>query len=277
MLHTLAHGGALIISDDRRPETVARAIERHRVELLPTTPTFLRMLLISGAGGRHDLSSLRLITYGTEPMPKSTLDALERALPGVRLKQTYGVTEVGVLSTRSRSGSLWLEIGGLGCDTRVVDGVLWVRSDTAMLGYLDAPSPFDGEGWYNTRDVVEVDGPYVRILGRAIDVINVGGQKVYPSEVESVLLEMDNVGDATAWGERNPVTGQVVAARVSLNQPEDATSFERRLHRFCRARLAPYKVPVVIEIVEGAHHGERFKKVRLGASEVVLTRPLPSD
>ncbi len=270
MLHTLAHGGTLVIGDERQPEAVARAIERHRIQLLPTTPTFLRMLVISRVHERHDLSSLKLITYGTEPMPASTLAALQRTFPGVGLKQTYGLTELGVLPTRSRApGSLWLEVGGRGCEARVVDNVLWLRSETAMLGYLNAPSPFDEDGWYNTHDVVEVDGPYVRILGRTTELINVGGQKVYPSEVESALLELHNVSDVTVWGEANPVTGQVVAARVSLAQPEDQESFERRLRRFCRGRLADYKVPLVVEIVAGSHHGQRFKKVRPGSIGVV--------
>jgi acyl-coenzyme A synthetase/AMP-(fatty) acid ligase len=221
------------------------------------------MLIISRMHERHDCSSLRLITYGTEPMPTTTLHAVHRAFPGVRLKQTYGLTELGVLPTRSRaSGSLWLEVGGVGCEARVVDGVLWVRSQTAMLGYLNAPSPFDADGWYNTQDMVDVDGPYIRILGRTTELINVGGQKVYPAEVESALLELDNVCEATVWGEANPVTGQVVAARVTLAQPEDQESFERRLHRFCRERLAAYKIPLIVEIVAGGHHGQRFKKIR---------------
>ena len=269
MLHALAHGGTLVIVDERQPEAVAHAIERHRIELLPTTPTFLRMLVISRMHERYDLSSLRLITFGTEPMPASTLETLTRSFPGVVLKQTYGLTELGVLPTRSRaSGSLWLEVGGIGCQARVVDNVLWLRSETAMLGYLNAPSPFDEDGWYNTHDVVEVDGPFIRILGRTTELINVGGQKVYPSEVESILLEMENVGEVTVWGEANPVTGQVVAARVTLIQPEDQQSFERGLYRFCRGRLAAYKIPVVVEIVEGSHHGQRFKKVRPGATEI---------
>jgi acyl-CoA synthetase (AMP-forming)/AMP-acid ligase II len=272
MLYTLAHGGTLVVGDERQPEAVARAIVQHRIELLPTTPTFLRMLVISRMHERYDLSSLRLITYGTEPMPPSTLEALQEAFPGVGLKQTYGLTELGVLPTRSRApGSLWLEVGGLGCEARVVDNVLWLRSETAMLGYLNAPSPFDEDGWYNTHDVVEVDGPYIRILGRTTELINVGGQKVYPSEVESALLELDNVSEVTVWGEANPVTGQVVAARVTLAQPEDQESFERRLHRFCRGRLADYKIPLVVEIVAGGHHGQRFKKIRPGPTTVVAS------
>jgi len=260
MLHTLSHGGTLIVAEERTPEAICRAIERDRIELLPTTPTFLRMLAISGLHRRHDLSSLRLITYGTEPMPLATLRGLKEIFPNVQFKQTYGLSELGVLPTRSRApDSLWLEIG---CDTRVVDGHLWIRSDTAMLGYLNLPSPFDAEGWYNTGDAVEVDGRFLRILGRDSDLINVGGQKVYPAEVEDTLLALDNVRDATAWGEANPVTGQAVAARVSLSAPEDEATFERRLYEFCRGRLEPYKIPAVVEIVTDAHHSERFKKVR---------------
>ena len=277
MLHTLAHGGTLVISEERQPAAVARAIERHRVELLPATPTFLRMLVLSRAHERYDLSSLRLITYGTEPMPSSTLEALGRSFPGVRLKQTYGLTELGVLPTRSRgSDSLWLELGGLGCDARIVDNVLWLRSETAMLGYLNAPNPFEEGGWYNTRDVVEVDGPYIRILGRATELINVGGQKVYPSEVESALLEIENICEATVWGEANPITGQVVAARVSLGKPEEQAALEKRIRVFCRGRLADYKVPMVVEIVEGDHHGQRFKKIRQGGGGVAVIRRSPS-
>jgi long-chain acyl-CoA synthetase len=263
VLHTLAHGGTLVISEDRRPDAVCRTIERHRVELLPATPTFLRMLALSGAFRRYDLSSLQLITYGTEPMPAATLRALASEFPNVRFKQTYGLSELGVLPTRSKAASsLWLRVGGIGCETRIIDNVLWIRSETAMLGYLNAPSPFDADGWYNTEDAVEVDGAYVRILGRTSDLINVGGQKVYPAEVENVLLEMDNVCEATVWGHASPVTGQVVAARLSLARPEDQDALERRIHQFCRDRLVDYKLPLYVEIVDGDHHGQRFKKVR---------------
>jgi acyl-CoA synthetase (AMP-forming)/AMP-acid ligase II len=266
LLHALAHGGTAILTADRRPDSVCRIVERYRVELLPTTPTFLRMLVMSGLHDRYDLSSLRLITYGTEPMPSSTLAALMPLFPAVRFKQTYGLSELGVLPTRSRtSDSLWLEVGGVGCEIRVVDSVLWIRSETPMLGYLNAPSPFDQDGWYNTGDLVQVDGSYVRILGRASDVINVGGEKVHPVEVESVLLEIEEIGDATVWGHPSPVTGYVVAARVTPRRGDHAATLERRIYRYCQGRLAPWKIPAYIEIVDGEHHGPRFKKLRARA------------
>ncbi len=260
MLYTFAQGGTLIVADERTPEAICRATERDRIELLPTTPTFLRMLAMSGLHRRFDMTSLQMISYGTEPMAPATLRGLMTIFPDVRFKQTYGLSETAVLPTRSPTpDSLWLEIG---CDHKVVDGHLWVRPTTAMLGYLNLPSPFDADGWFYTGDAVEVRGRYLRVLGRESDLINVGGLKVYPAEVEDTLLALDNVRDATVWGQDNAVTGQVVAARVSLFEPEDAAAFERRLYEFCRGRLEPYKIPAVVDIVTGAHHGERFKKVR---------------
>src|SRR5262249_44563982 len=158
------------------------------------------------------------ITYGTEPMPESTLSRVAHAFPGVALQQTYGLTELGILRSKSRGpDSLWVRVGGEGFGTRIVDGRLWIRTASAMLGYLNAPSPFDAEGFFDTGDQVEVDGDWLRILGRKSDIINVGGSKVYPARVESVLLELDNVADVVVTGEPNPITGQIVAATVRLD------------------------------------------------------------
>lgn len=264
LLYTLANGGAVVSVQDRRPETVCRAIERHRVEALPTSPTFLNLLLLSGAYQRYDLSSLKLITYGTEVMPASTLERLRRALPEVRLQQTYGLSELGILRSKSREdGSLWVKVGGEGFETKVVDGVLWVRARSALVGYLNAPSPFDAEGWFNTQDAVEQDGEWLRFLGRTTEIINVGGRKVYPSEVEAALMELDGVADATVRGEPNPILGQCVVARVNLTETETADAFKSRMRRALKDRLAPYMVPVKVEITESEQFNTRGKKIRL--------------
>jgi acyl-CoA synthetase (AMP-forming)/AMP-acid ligase II len=123
-----------------------------------------------------------------------------------------------------------------------------------MLGYLNAPNAVDAEGWMNTEDLVDVDGEYLRFRGRKSQLINVGGSKVYPAEVESVLLQADNVADATVYAEPNPITGQVVAARLTLREPEDAASLRRRIRTFCRTRLAAFKVPVKVELAERFVH-----------------------
>jgi acyl-CoA synthetase (AMP-forming)/AMP-acid ligase II len=264
LLHGLCHGGTIVTISERSPDAVCAAIAAHRIQLLPTTPTFLRMLLIADAVRRHDLASLEIITYGTEPMPSSTLAAVREALPRVRLKQTYGLSELGILPTQSRdSGSVWLKLGKAGFEHRIVDGVLWIRSPSAMLGYLNASSPFDADGWFNTQDLVESDGEYIRILGRKSELINVGGEKVHPTEIENVLLQLDNVKDVTVRGQSNPITGEVVAAKITPLVPEDPDVLRRRVRQFCGARLERYKTPAVIDVVGEDHYGARFKKTRI--------------
>lgn len=262
LLNTLSSGGTLVTIQSRDPETVCAAIARHRVHTLPTSPTFLNMLLLNGAYHRHDLSSLRLIAYGTEPMPASVLARLAEAMPQVKLLQTYGLSELGVLRTRSRDGTLWVQFTGEGYETQIRDGILWVRARTSMLGYLNAPDRFDADGWFCTEDAVEVDGDYMRILGRTSDLINVGGRKVYPAEVEAVLLDLPNVRDVAVFGRPNPLTGQIVAARVNLITPEGLDEFKRRMRSFCRDKLPSYRVPVHIEFTDEDQFGARMKKRR---------------
>jgi long-chain acyl-CoA synthetase len=264
LFYTLANGGTGIVSDGRSAEAVCRAIAEHRGELLPTSPTFLNLLLLSEEYSRHDLSSLQLITYGTEPMPETTLRRVAQAFPNVKLLQTYGLSELGILRSQSRSSdSLWVRVGGEGFETKVVDGRLWVRAESAMLGYLNAPSPFDREGFFDTGDLVDVDGEWLRFRGRQSEIINVGGSKVYPAEVESVLLELDNVADASVTGERSPITGQLVSATIRLVEPEPLDAFKVRLRRFCAERLSTYKVPARIRIVDEPLHSARFKRRRI--------------
>ena len=107
------------------------------------------------------------MTYGTEVMPESTLKQFHELFPKVLLLQTYGLSEVGILRSKSKSSdSLWVKVGGEGFETRVVDGMLEIKAKSAMLGYLNAESPFTEDGWFKTGDAVEVDGEYIRILGR---------------------------------------------------------------------------------------------------------------
>ncbi|MFO0596390.1 MAG: fatty acid--CoA ligase family protein [Myxococcaceae bacterium] len=271
LMNALANGGGIVTTPSRDPDVVLGLVAKHRVHTLPTSPTFLNLVLLSEAWKRHDLSSLHVIAYGTEPMPLPTLARLNEVLPQVRCVQTYGLSELGVLRSRSRpDGSLWLSFTQEGYQVQVRDGVLWVKSPAAMLGYLNAPDLFDADGWLNTQDAVEVEertgerGPetWVRILGRTTDLINVGGQKVYPAEVEAVLLQLPNVADAAVHGEKSPLTGQFVAARINLVTPEPLDAFKKRLRAFCKDKLAAYKVPVRIELTDEQQFSARFKKMR---------------
>lgn len=255
--------GTVVTVTDRSVTNICAAIERYSVELLPATPSFLTLMMTSNIHKQFNLSSLNRITYGTEVMPQSTLDRLGVAFPKVVLQQTYGLSEVGVLRSESRGdGSLWVRIGGEGFQTKIVNDVLWIKSKYAMVGYLNAPSEFDSEGWFNTQDQVEVDGEYFRIIGRVTDLINVGGQKVYPAEVENVILQIENIREVAVFGERHNLLGQIVVAKVVLVQPESAVSLKQRVRRVCLAKLASFKVPARVIIVEGVLHSVRQKKIR---------------
>jgi long-chain acyl-CoA synthetase len=263
LFHTLSHGGTIIPVTDRSPAAVCRMIEDHRAEILPTSPSFLNLLLLSGAYSDHDLRSLRIITYGTELMPATTLKRLREALPTIDLRQTYGLSEVGILQSKSRpDGSLWVKVGGDGYETKILDGVLWIRAASAMMGYLNAPSAFDAEGWFNTDDVVEQEGEWLRFLGRRSEIINTGGLKVYPAEVEAVLLDMPGVLDATVRGQPNELLGQIVSARVTLAEPESPVLFKTRMRKFCHGRIPQHMVPARVEILDRVQHNERFKRTR---------------
>lgn len=263
LLYNLSNTGCVVTVPDRRPETICRAVQEHGVELLPTSPTFLNLLLVSEAYRQYDLSSLKMVTYGTEVMPESTLKRFHALFPEVKLLQTYGLSEVGILRSKSKSSdSLWVKVGGEGFETRVVDGMLEIKAKSAMLGYLNHASPFTADGWFRTGDAVEVDGEYLRILGRKSELINVGGEKVYPAEVESVLQLMDGVEDVAVTGQPHPITGQIVFARVKLTSGESLAQFRSRMRQFCQDKLARYAVPQKVELVGESLHGERFKKMR---------------
>ncbi|MEQ1804152.1 MAG: long-chain fatty acid--CoA ligase [Burkholderiaceae bacterium] len=255
--------GTVVSVAERSVSRICQAIVQYRVTLLPTTPSFLNLLMAAKAHQSFDLSSLRRITYGTEVMPQATLDRLAQALPGVVLQQTYGLSEVGVLASKSREdGSLWMRIGGEGFETKVIDGILWIKSDYSMVGYLNAPSNFDADGWFNTQDKVEVDGEFFRILGRVTDLINVGGQKVYPAEIEEIIMTVPNIVDVAVYGEPNALLGQIIVARVALAEPEAVDSIKSRVRLACRAKLAAYKVPAKVVIAEDALYTARYKKSR---------------
>ena len=262
-LSILSSLGCIVTIEQRTPDEVCQAIEAHAVDVLPTSPTFLNLLLLSKAYEANDISSLKVMTYGTEAMPQSTLDRLHAQFPDIRLKQTYGMSEVGILATKSKdSGSLWMKMGGEGYETRVIDGMLEIKAQAAMLGYINAASPFTEDGWMKTGDAVEVDGEYFRVLGRKSELINIGGQKVYPTEVEGFLETIDGVEEVVVSGEAHPIMGFIVKAQVRLSTDETSRKFKKRMHAACAGKLEAGKIPQKVVLSETKMHGDRFKKMR---------------
>jgi acyl-coenzyme A synthetase/AMP-(fatty) acid ligase len=263
LLHGLSNSCLIIIPEKRTPEYICKLIQDYRVELLPTTPSFINTLLISKAYKSYDLSSLKLITYGAEPMSQMALTSLRVNFPKVDLRQTYGMIELGVLRVKSKSAdSLWVKLGGEGYAIRVVDDILQIRADAAMLGYINADSPFTEDGYLITGDLVETDGDWVRILGRKSDIINVGGQKVYPAEVEAVLLDCPQVGDAIVYGETNPLLGNIVCANIVLIEGASDKEARSQIRKFCNQILQPFMVPTKFLFVDEIAQSSRLKRVR---------------
>jgi len=266
LFYTLASGGALVLVRRRDPGSILETIESRRVQALPASPSFLRLMCLTEPDNSRDLSSLKIVTYGSEPMDAHTLELLNLRLPNAQISQKYGTTETGSPRSVSRgNNSLWLKLKSPedgGVETKVIDGVLWIRSESAILGYLNAPPPVDESGWYCTGDLVEMEGDWLRFRGRASESINVGGEKVSPAEVEATILELDFARDAVVASEPNPLVGQVVVARVALAKPMDAQTAVRNIRRHCSKRLARYKVPVKINIVQQIVTSERQKKQR---------------
>lgn len=263
LLHGLSNSCLIVVPEKRSPEYICKLIQDHKIELLPATPSFINSLLISKGYKAYDLSSLKLITYGAEPMAELTLKNLRLNFPNIDLRQTYGMIELGVLRAKSRSpDSLWVKLGGEGYSTRVVDGILQIRADAAMLGYINADSPFTDDGYLITGDLVETDGEWVRILGRKSDIINVGGQKVYPTEVESVLLDCPQVLDAIVYGEPNPLLGKIVCANVVLQEGISEKEARSIIRKHCGRLLQPFMVPTKFSFVDEIAQSTRLKRVR---------------
>ena len=258
LLHTLFNKGTVVAPKSRSVEDILATCAEHEIEVLPTTPTFLRMMLMSGLIPDSVPKSLRIITYGTERMDQPTLDALCELLPNVEFRQTFGMSELGIVRVKSESSnSLFMKVGGEGVETRVVDNVLEILSQTRMLGYLNAESPFDDEGWYNTKDIVEARDGYYKVTGRTSEVINVGGLKFMASEVERVALQYEHVELAKAEAKPNPITGQHVELTVQAASIGEVDKVG--LKTFLASQLPNHMMPKRIRVAS-VSVGHRFKR-----------------
>ena len=263
LFNALCMGACLIIPKNRDAKNICELIEKYKIMVLPSSPTFLNLILISGEKKNYDLSSLRMITYGTEAMPESLLLKLKESFPKVKFLQTFGTSETGISTTSSKSSdSLYMKIEDSNQEYKIVDNELWLRSKTQVLGYLNASmDSFTSDGWFKTGDLVEeLQDGYLKIIGRSKEVINVGGQKVLPAEVESVILSMEEIDDCMVYGEQNVITGQTVVCDVVLNK--ECENIKKLLRLFCKDKLDAFKIPTKVNIVENTNFSDRFKKIR---------------
>ena len=265
LFNCLSMGVTITIPENRNPNDIAKLIEKHKINIVPASPTFLNLMLISNVFDIYDLSSIKMITYGTETMPESLLLKLKEKLQRVKLLQTFGTSETGIMKTSSMSSSsTYLKFDDPNQEFKIVNNELWLRSKTQVLGYINhSNESFTEDGWFMTGDLVEQtsDG-FIKIVGRSKEVINVGGEKVLPAEVESVILQIESVQDCIVKSEKNAITGQMVCAEVVLKNGYNLKEEKIKIKTFCKLKLENYKVPVRITQIQKVLYTERYKKNR---------------
>ena len=256
LLAPLLAGVTVVLQERFAPEETLRAIARHRATVFPGVATMFQRILESPALDGADLSSLRLAVSGAAPCPWALARAW-RERTGVRIVRGYGMTElfrpISYLAAdpADRPDSIGRAVPGV--ELRLVEDELWIRSPAAMDGYLRAPEEtaavLGDDGWFRTGDLATIaeDG-YVSIVGRKRELILRGGYSVVPGEVEAALLDHPAVAEAAVIGVAHAELGEEVAAFVALRPGARADAPE--LIAFCRARLAGYKYPRRVTVVE---------------------------
>ena len=242
-----------------------QAMERHGATVFMGVPTFYHRLLALGPGVSVDLSSMRLFTSGSAPLPAGVHQAF-KARFGHAILERYGMTEVGIVLSNPyrgerRPGSVGLPLPRV--ELRLEDpetgrqvapghvGELFIRGPSVFQGYLGRAEQTAGalrDGWMQTGDLGRLshDG-YVQLVGRRGDLILSGGFNVYPLEVEAALREHAKVADVAVVGLRDPDLGERVVAAVVTREGERLEA--ETLHRFAAQRLAPYKRPREIRLL----------------------------
>jgi long-chain acyl-CoA synthetase len=261
LLPMLYVGGGVAILSGFDPDEALRAVGRYRATYTSGTPSMFALLLQQMARGAYDVSSLRLLLCGSAPVTAELMAAIERDF-GCVVVEGYGLTEGGANVTTPRWGVKKLGSTGLpvpDVELRIVDpanpgracrpgeiGELWSRSPANALGYYKEPAitaeRFTPDGWLRTGDLVRADEQgYIFFVGRADDMINCGGENVYPKEVENILLAHAGVADVCVVPVDHQVKGQAPVAWV-VPKPGAAPS-EDELKRFFLDRGPAYAHP----------------------------------
>ncbi len=256
-LRAIVGGGSLVLSEpgEALADHVARLNEK-AVTHISGTPSHWRKLLMSGAASAFKPRYVRL---SGEIADQAVLDGLRQAFPQASIGHAYASTEAGVgfAVNDGLEGFPADMIGTLsdGVEMKVVDGSLRIRSRRAAHAYVgrDAGALTDEEGFVDTGDMVDLRGDRYHFVGRRGGIINIGGLKVHPEEIEALINRHDEVRMSRVKARKSPITGAIVIADVVLADGYDASQSEEiksRIIADCRASLAPHTVPAMIKIVE---------------------------
>jgi len=270
----------VVVPNPRAIDLLLDAVQRQRVTLFPGAPALFNGILHHPRAGGADFSSLRICISGSAPMPLDVLQRIER-LTGAPLVEGYGLSETSPVTHcnpvhgERRAG--WIGLPLPSTDARVVDpedrgrelpdgveGELLVAGPQVMRGYHRQPEETAAvlkDGWFATGDLAVrgADG-YFKIVGRAKDMINCSGFKVYPDEVDDVLTSHEAIVEAATIGVPDPERGETVRSYVVRKPGTSLTAEEVRA--WCRERLAAYKIPREVRFVEALPRSSVLKVLR---------------
>ncbi len=242
VMRSVIYGTAMVLHDRFDPAAVAEAIEDDGVNVISMVSTMLLRLLDQDV----DISAPRAILVGGGPVPPSALaEALDR---GARVIQTYGLTETCSQVTTLEVAEARRKVGSVGrplltSHLRIQDREILVQGPTVSAGALDA------DGWLHTGDVgwIDDDG-FLYVQGRTDDMIVTGGENVIPAEVEDVLVQHPEIIEAAVIGRPDPEWQQAVTAVLVARDGVEVNIETVRSH--CDGKLAPYKIPKQVEVVD---------------------------
>jgi acyl-coenzyme A synthetase/AMP-(fatty) acid ligase len=256
-LRAVIGGGSMVLSDagEAIADHVARLAARG-VTHISGTPSHWRKVLMSGAAAHF---APRYVRLSGEIADQAVLDGLAHSFPGASIGHAYASTEAGVgfAVNDGREGfpASLIGQGRDGVEMKVVDGSLCIRSGRTAHCYVggNAAPLADKEGFVDTGDMVELRGDRYYFVGRRGGIINIGGLKVHPEEIEAVINRHASVRMSRARSRKNPITGAIVVADVVLADGTDAGSkaaIHNEILAQCRNALAAHKVPAMIRFVE---------------------------
>jgi acyl-coenzyme A synthetase/AMP-(fatty) acid ligase len=270
-LRALLGGGSLVLAGSGEPiPDFLKRLKARRVTHLSGTPSHWRRVLMTPL---NDLPDLRYARLSGEIADQALLDSLKRNYPQAKIGHAYASTEAGVVfDVEDGLEGVPLDLIDKpheGVEMKIVDGTLRVRSVRGALRYAgrDKPPLKDTDGFVDTGDVLRLANGRYHFLGRKGGIVNVGGLKVHPEEVEAIINRHPKVRMSLVRARKNPFTGSVVVADVLLNDKAEASTrakdMEKEILQLCRNALPEHKVPAVIRFVtnlEVAHSGKLVRR-----------------
>jgi long-chain acyl-CoA synthetase len=274
----LSRGGTVVTVERFYPDKTMADIERLKPTVFIGVPPMYNLLLKQPDLYRRDLSSVVFCLSAATKMPESLILQVQEKL-GWRYAEAWGLTEVSCVGATSPFRETRIGSCGRGmadAEMKVIDengrplppgeqGELCVRGTCVTQGYLNKSEAtaqvFDPEGWFHSGDIAYLDEDgFAYIVDRKKDMINVGGEKVFPSEVEDMMLAHPQIKDVVIIGIADDLKGEAPKAFIQLKEGASTTSDEIRT--FCRAKMAPYKVPVAVEFIDEIPRSAAGKALR---------------